>query len=184
MTIVTIVLIMAAIVAPAASRSFAIFRAQAFASDVLMLARAARRESMESGRATVVRFLGQRVEVRRGTTSLCRATDWTVVFTDACADGGDLNGTTCVANLDGADYSSASQEVSLAPISGSDFDVCYQPNGEAMAAAGDGAVFSRLPATAGNFAARFTVSRLEGGASVDPVRTLIIPFDSAPRSGR
>lgn len=182
MTIVTIVLIMAGIVAPAASRTYAIFRAQEFASDVLMLARAARREAMESGRATVVRFMDDTVEVRRGTTSLCRATAWADVFMSPCADAGDLNGTTCIGFLNAATYSPGFHSVELTPVD--DYDVCYQPNGEALAAPGDGAVFSRLPPTAGNLAARFSVTRLEGGTSVDPVRTLIIPFDSSPRSGR
>jgi Tfp pilus assembly protein FimT len=184
MTIVTIILIMAAIVAPAAGRTMAIYRAQEFASDVLMMARAARRESMESGRATVVRFMGTRVEVRRGQSSLCRATNWVAAFGDACATGADVGVGSCVGVIDAAAYSTGYHSVSLTPVAASDYDVCYQPNGEALAAPGDGAVFSRLPPRDGNFAALLDVSRLEGGTSVDPLRRLVIPFDSAPRSGR
>lgn len=184
MTIVTIILIMAAIVAPAAGRTMAIYRAQEFASDVLMMARAARRESMEGGRATVVRFLATRVEVRRGNSSLCRATNWATEFSQPCASGADVGVGNCVGVLDAAAYSTGYHSVSLTPIAASDYDVCYQPNGEALAAPGDGSLFSRLTPSENNYAARIEVRRLEGSTSVDPVRTLVIPFDSAPRSGR
>jgi hypothetical protein len=184
MTIVTIVMIMAAIVAPSAARTFAIYRAQEFASDVLMTARAARRESMESGRAVAVRFLGTHVAVYRGNSSLCRATDWTTTFGTPCDSSDDIaHDTSCVGVVSAAEYSTSFHAVELAPVGGADFDVCYQPNGEAMGAAVDGTNFTRIgPAVA--LAAQFEVRRLEGGTSVDPERRLIIPFDSAPRSGR
>lgn len=183
MTIVTIILIMAAIVAPAAARTYAIFRAQEAASDLLMMARTARREAMESGRATAVRFLPSsgRVEVRRGTSSLCRATDWAAVFGDACAAVADLNGTTCVDFVDFDQYGTAHHTVTVEAVMGADFDLCYQPNGEALAAAGDGNVFSRVTAVS---AARMTIVRREGPAAVGPNRELIFPFDSSPRSAR
>lgn len=179
MTIVTIVLIMAAIVAPAASRTYAIFRAQEMASDVLMMARAARREAMESGRATVVRFVSGRVEVRRGVSNLCRATDWTTVFGDPCADVADLNGTSCVDFLDVTAYGTGFHTVSIEPVA--DFDLCYQSNGEALAAAGDGAVFTRVTAVS---AAQMNVVRREDGSAIPPNRLLVFPFDSSPRSAR
>lgn len=185
MVIVTIVMIMAAIVAPSAARTFAIYRAQEFASEVLMMARAARRESMESGRSVAVRFLADHVAVYRGNSSLCRATNWATTFSTACDSSDDVRvgGTNCIGVVAASDYSTSYHTVSLTPIGAADFDVCYQPNGEAMGASADGTTFTRIsPAVA--LAARFQVRRLEGGTSVDPVRTLIVPFDSAPRSGR
>jgi type II secretory pathway pseudopilin PulG len=183
MTIVTIVLIMAAIVAPAAARTLAIYRAQSAASDLLMMARSARREAMESGRATVVRFLpgSGRIEVRRGGTSLCRATNWAAVFADSCASAADLNGASCYDVLDLADYDTVNHSVVMVAGMGADYDLCYQPNGEALGAAGDAAVFSRINAAPG---AQITLERRESGSAVGPDRPLLFPFDSSPRSIR
>jgi Tfp pilus assembly protein FimT len=183
MTIVTIVLIMAAIIAPEASRAYAIFRAQNAASDLLMMARTARREAMESGRATVVRFLPSpgRVEVRRGTSSLCRATNWSAIFATSCAAAADVNGTTCVDYFLASAYGDGHHSVGIEAATGGDFDLCYQPNGEALAASGDGNVFARVNAAAG---ARINLLRREGGTRVPPDRPLFFPFDASPRSVR
>ena len=183
MTIVTIVLIMAAIIAPAAARAYAIFRAQNAASDLLMMARTARRESMESGRATVVRFLPSagRIEVRRGTSSLCRGSNWSAIFGASCSASTHLNGTTCVDFLNLADYGDGTHSVEIQAAAGADFDLCYQPNGEALGASGDGNVFARVTTVPG---ARMTLVRRESGAAVGPDRPLLFPFDASPRSIR
>lgn len=183
MVIVVIVMTLTALLAPSAVRTFAIFRAQSASLEVLRMARIARREAMEGGRAIVVRVVDDRLEVRRGTTNLCRTSDWAGQFAASCSEGIDLGvvGTSCLAFVDGADYAVGFHTVSFTPLDGQ--DVCYQPNGEALLAPSGSAVFSRPP-PGGLSAVRYEVRRLEGGASIDPVRTIIFPLDAGPRSMR
>lgn len=183
MVIVLIVMSLTALLAPSAVRAFAIFRAQSASLEILRMARIARREAMEGGRAIVVRAVGGRVEVRRGATNLCRTSNWAAQFADACATAADLSnaGTSCLGYVDPTMFSVGSHSVTITPLDGQ--DICYQPNGEGFLAPSGGTVFTRSPA-GGLDAIRFEVRRLEGGSSIDPVRTIIFPVDSSPRSVR
>lgn len=183
MVIVLIVMVITALSAPSAVRAFAIFRAQAASLEVLRMARLARREAIEGGRAIVVRTVGTRMEVRRGTTNLCRTSNWSAQFADACAAPADLavTGTSCLGYVDPNMFSVGAHTVEIGAPDGQ--DVCYQPNGEAMYGASGGTVFSRPPA-GGLSAIRLDVRRLENGTAPEGVRTILFPVDASPRSVR
>jgi type II secretory pathway pseudopilin PulG len=183
MVIVLIVMSLTALLAPSAVRGFAIFRAQSASLEVLRMARIGRREAMEGGRAIVIRNAGGIVEVRRGTTNLCRTSAWADQFADPCATGADLSvtGTSCLGFLDPNDFTVGSHSVTITSVDGQ--DICYQPNGDGFLGPTGGTVFTR-PTVGGPSAISYAVRRLESGAVVDPVRTIIFPVDSSPRSVR
>ena len=183
MVIVLIVMVVTALAAPSAVRAFAIFRAQAASLEVLRMARLARREAIESGRAIVVRTVGTRMEVRRGTTNLCRTSNWAAQFGDGCSAPADLSavGSSCLGYVDPDMFSVGGHSVEIGAPDGQ--DICYQPNGEAMYGTSGGTVFSRPP-VGGLAAVRFDVRRLESGVPPDPVRTILFPVDASPRSVR
>lgn len=183
MVIVLIVMSLTALMAPSAIRAFAGFRAQSASLEVLRMARIARREAMEGGRAIAIITVGGRVEIHRGTTNLCRTSNWIAEFGDACATAADLSviGTSCVGYVDPTMFDTGFHSVRITPVDGQ--NICYQPNGEGFLAPAGSSVFTRPPA-GGLTAIRFQIDRLEGGTAVDPVRTVIFPVDSSPRSVR
>ena len=176
MVVVVLVMIMAGLAAPGFARTMAITRAQRVSHSLRMMGMQARSEAMASGRAHYVRFAGQRVEVWRGTSSLCRATPWATVLGDCTSDPPDSR---CTGSLDADAYEVGPHSVQLSYPDGQ-LDLCYQPNGDMLVTANSGATFA-LPNLG---AVQVEVLRMEDGASADVVRGTVFPAAGVPRAVR
>jgi type II secretory pathway pseudopilin PulG len=184
--VILIVLVTAALAAPAITTSLGEQRSQKAALDIVRVGRLARSEALEFGRAHVVRMdttgAGS-VRVFRGVSSACNAAtnDW-AAFQTAGLGMGCRAGSYCVAEVDLADGRyriGPHAPVMTLPVS--PVEVCYQPNGATLARAGAGAnlPFSDRNTVAGGWIA--TITRHRDGIADGPARRVVYPFGTTPR---
>jgi prepilin-type N-terminal cleavage/methylation domain-containing protein len=186
MAVILVVLVTAALAAPAITTSLGEQRAQRAALDIVRVGRLARSEALEFGRAYLVRMdttgAGS-VRAFRGVASACNAAtnDWPAFIT-AGLGAGCRPGSYCVTEVDFADDRyriGPHAPVMTLPVS--PVEVCYQPNGATLARAGAGATlpFSDRNTVAGGWIA--TITRHRDGVADGPVRRVVYPFGATPR---